>query len=175
MSGREVARSLARPTINGIAVRAVGLTFGLGVAAFLARNLGAQDLGAYQGVLSIGVILGSLAAATAERPVSRRIAGLDEEDPKELPREVLLAHVVVAIAIVAIVLVLAAGSLLPAIPEEVRMTLRLAALVAPGIAILSLRQWIALPLQVVAASLAPEQLGQPIVFPGVAWLAGYAN
>jgi O-antigen/teichoic acid export membrane protein len=173
MSGAEKPLSLARPTANGIVVRAVGMALGLAVAVFLARNLAAEDLGAYQGVLSVCVILGSLASATAERPAARRIAALDGKDPTELPSEIAMAHLVAGIAMLAIALPLVAGSLFPAVPEAAVVTLRLAALVAPGLAILSLRQWIALPLQGVAASLGPEQIGQPLLFLGLAGYVAY--
>lgn len=166
-----VTRSLARPTAHGIAVRAVGMVLSLAVAVFLARSLAADDLGAYQGALSICIILGGLAAATAERPAARRIAALVGDEPAELPSEVALAHLVAGAAMLAIVLALLAGSFLPGLPESARVIMRVAALTAPGIAVLSLRQWIALPLQGVAASLGPEQIGQPVVFLVVAGLA----
>jgi O-antigen/teichoic acid export membrane protein len=171
MSGPEVTRSLTRTTAYGVGVRAVGMALGLAMAIFLARNLAAEDLGAYQGVLNICIILGGLASATSERPATRRIAALHGDDPEELRTEVAIAHAVVGIAALAVVLALVAGSLLPAVPETARATMRLAALATPGVAILSLRQWIALPLQGVAASLGPEQIGQPILFLGVASLA----
>ena len=60
------------------------------------------------------------------------------------------------------VVVLVAGSLVPGVSDSARATMLIAALVTPGIAILLLRQWIALPLQGVAASLGPEQIGQPL-------------
>lgn len=166
-----VTRSLARPTAKGIAVRAAGMALSLAVAIFLARRLAAEDLGAYQGVLSICIILGGLASATVERPASRRISALDDDDREELPNEVALAHLVAGAAVLAIVVALLAGSFLPGLSGSARVTMRLVALVAPGIAVLSLRQWIALPLQGVAASLAPEQVGQPILFLAVAGLA----
>lgn len=175
MSGPQVTRSLTRTTAYGVVVRAVGMALGLAMAIFLARNLAAEDLGAYQGMLSICIILGGLASATSERPATRRIAALDGDDPKGLRAEVAMAHAVVGIAALAVVLALVAGSLLPAVPGPARATMRLAALVMPGLAILSLRQWIALPLQGVAASLGPEQIGQPILFLGVAGLTAHRS
>ena len=172
-SGTEVSQSLAQSTAYGIAVRATGMASGLVVAVFLARNLEAEDLGAYQGVLSICIILGGLAASTAERPASRRIAALDDHDRTGLPAEIGVAHLVVGTAMFAIVVVLLLASLAPGVPEATRVTMRLAALVAPGVAVLSLRQWIALPLQGVAASLGPEQIAQPIAFLGLAGLVAF--
>jgi O-antigen/teichoic acid export membrane protein len=163
-----VTPSLARSTAAGIAVRAVGMALGLAMAIFLARTLAAEELGAYQGVLSICIILGGLASATSERPATRRIAALDDADATGLRSEIAMAHVVAGVAVLAVVLALVAASLVPAVPDTARATLLVAALVTPVVAVLSLRQWIALPLQGVAASLGPEQIGQPILFIGVA-------
>jgi len=138
------------------------------VTIFLARLLAAEDLGVYQGVLSISVIIGGLAAALAERPASRRIAAIKEKDSAELPTAIASAHILVALALLAIVFSLVVVSLLPGVPHATRVTLRVVSLVAPALAIQSLRQWIALPLRGVAASLGPEQIAQPIVFVGLA-------
>lgn len=166
MSGAPVEPSLARSSASGVVVRAVGMALGLAVSIFLARSLAAGDLGAYQGVLSICIILGGLASATAERPATRRIAALDPADRPGVADEVATAHTLVAASTLAIVLTLAIGSVIPGVSGAARATLLIAALVTPGIAILLLRQWIALPLQGVAASLAPEQIAQPLLFLG---------
>lgn len=173
MSGAEVSRWLARPSGSGAVVRATGLGLGLVVAVFLARTLGAQDLGVYQAVLSIAVILGSLTAATAERPAARDVAALDADERDEVGYVVARAHMVVALALVVIVALTLAISFLPVVAESLRGTLRLAALIAPGLALLSLRQWLALPLQGVAKSLFPEQVAQPVLFLALAGLVAY--
>jgi O-antigen/teichoic acid export membrane protein len=173
MNGIDAGRWLAKSAGGGAIVRALGLAIGLAVSIFLARTLGATDLGVYQGILSVGLICASLAAATAAIPSSRRIAALDDKESPQLPREVVRAHLVVGIAVVALVVALLVLSLIPGLTENVRVTLRLSALVTPGMAILSLRQWIALPLQGVASSIFPEQVSQPLVFLGVAGIVAY--
>lgn len=165
-----MARSLARPTASGVAVRAAGMALGFAVAVFLARTLGAEDLGAYQSTLSICIILASLTAASTERPATRLIAALPADGRQELEREVGLSHLVVGLGVVAIEVVLLAASLAPAIPETARSSLRIAALVVPVLAVLSLRQWIALALRDVAVALGPEQIGLPVAFLALAGL-----
>jgi len=167
MSRLGAARELARPTAYGIAVRAAGLFLGLLASIFLARMLAAEDLGVYQGVLSSSIIIGGLAAALAERPAARRIAAIEDRESDELPTEIASAHVLVGLALSALVFALVTASFLPGVPHATRVTLRVLALVAPAMAIQSLRQWIALPLRGVAASLGPEQIAQPIVFVGL--------
>ena len=167
MSDADPAPSLLGPTAWGIAVRAAGMALGFGVALFLARVLGAEDLGAYQGVLSIAIILASVAAATAERPAARRIAALPADDPEALGAEVGLAHLVVGLATLSIVVTMLVASLVPSVPDGAAITLRLAAFVVPGLALISLRQWIALPLRGVAVSIGPEQVALPLAFVGL--------
>jgi O-antigen/teichoic acid export membrane protein len=171
MTAVEATSSLTRPTARGVAVRGAGMALGFVLTVFLARRLTAEDLGAYQGVLSVAIILGGLAAATAERPAARRIAAMRGDDPSELPRELALVHLVVGVAVAVIVVGLLAGSMIPHVPGDARTVMRCAALVAPGLAMLSLRQWVALPLHGVAASLGPEQIGLPIAFVAVAGVA----
>ena len=168
MSGEPVDPPLSRSSFSGVVVRAIGMALGLATSIFLARTLAANDLGAYQGLLSICIILGGLASATAERTATRRIAALDRNDRAGVSDEVATAHTIVAITTLAVVVTLIAASLIPAVSDSARATMLIAALVTPGVAILLLRQWIALPLQGVAASLGPEQIGQPLLFLGAA-------
>ena len=171
MSVVETEGSLARPAVYGIAVRAIGLALGLATAMFLARHLAAEDLGNYQSVLAICIVLAGQSSALVERPASRRIAASDRGDRSALSQEVASAHLVAGTVVLATSLLLVASSLLPGVPDSTRAVLRVVGLVVPALAVQSLRQWIALPLQGVAASLGPEQLGQPLVFLGVAGLA----
>lgn len=161
--------SLRGATVRGLAVRAAGMALGLAVTVFLGRTLGAEELGAYVGTLAVCTILANLVASPADRLAARRIAALGD-DPTGLAREIGAAHIVVGLSMLAVELVLVAGSVAP-FPEETRTVFRLAVLVAPVLAILALRQWIALALQGVAASLGPEQIGLPILFLAAAGIA----
>lgn len=156
---------LARSAVRGLLVRSVGLALGFVSAAVLARTLGAEGLGAYQGTLALGVIGGGLAAAITERPTTRRLATLDPVVGKPtVAAEIQVAHVAAGLAVIAVVLGLLVASVVPGVPDAWRAALRVAALITPGAALLSLRQWIALPLRGVAASIAPEQIAAPILF-----------
>ncbi len=165
-----MSRPLTRPTAYGLGVRGLGIALRVMVAVFLARALGARELGAYQGVLSIGIILASLAAANAELPASRRIAAIPGDDRPALANEVGVAHLVVGLVTAVIAVTLAAVGVLAPVSVATSRTLFLVAAVTPGLAAVSLRQWIALPLRGVAASLGPEQVGLPVVFVGLAML-----
>lgn len=163
MNPTDVVRSLIKPALSGGAVRAVGVVFSLGLGLFLARTLGPEQLGAYQATLSVSIILGAIGIAGTAQPSVRRIATLTGGDEAALAREVALAHLQTGVALMAIEVALLAGAVIAGASGPTRSLLLHAALVVPGLALLSLRQWIALPLKGAAWSLAPEQIGLPIV------------
>jgi O-antigen/teichoic acid export membrane protein len=160
----DVVRSLIKPTLSGGAVRAAGVAFSFGVGLFVARTLGPEQLGAYQATLSVSIILAAIGIAGTAQPSMRRIAALTDGEGMGISREVALAHVQTGVALLVIEVALLSGAAFAGASDATQSLLLHVAMLIPGLALLSLRQWIALPVQGTAGSLAPEQIGLPVVF-----------
>lgn len=158
-------------SLTGFAVRFCGIGLSYLTLLFLTRNLGTADYGAFSAVLSLSALLATLMTAGTDRIATRSISSMGKDSRLELIREVVVTH---AVALVGIGLGLGAlaaanlfgGALLNT--GSIGMMACLAMIVFPVMVLVTVRQWIALPLHGAAASILPEQIILPAVLLGSA-------
>jgi O-antigen/teichoic acid export membrane protein len=162
LTGR--AARLSWQSLTGFAVRFCGIGLSYLTLLFLTRHLGTQQYGAFSTVLSLSALLATLMTAGTDRIATRSISSLGKDGRLELIREVVMTH---AIALLGIGLGLGAlaaayvfgGALFNV--GSVGLIACLTMAVFPVMVLVSVRQWIALPLHGAAASILPEQIILP--------------
>lgn len=158
------AARIGRQSLIGIAVRFSGIGLSYLTLVVLTRQLGVEQYGAFCALLSLSTLMGAVFTAGSDRLATRTISALNDTSRIELIREVVLAHAVALIGTGIGLAMLAAAYVFGGRVMDVGYIgpiASLAMVVFPVMVLVSLRQWIALPLHGAAASIVPEQLVLP--------------
>ncbi|MDB4614748.1 oligosaccharide flippase family protein [bacterium] len=161
---RQRSTRMGWQSFTGFAVRFCGIGLSYLTLLFLTRHLGPEQYGAFSAVLSLSALLATVMTAGADRIATRSISSLGSDSRIELIREVVVTH---AVALVGVGLGLATLTAVYVFGGHyidvgsAGLIASLAMVVFPVMVLISVRQWIALPLHGAAASIVPEQIVLP--------------
>lgn len=157
--------SIFSDAFGTLAMRMVGVGLTFVSTPVIARLLGPLEFGAYSAAVALASLLAALAPLGSERILVRNLSAT--RSPDEVARETAIAHlctgVVTAVVTIGLFVVWGCSGLVDGNPGWSRTALLAAVMFVPR-TVLSLRQWLAIPLIGSRRAVMPEVTVLPFLF-----------